>query len=435
MSELQVGFLILVVTTIVLLSGLPIAFGLTLVAVGFLVWFEGVGSLVVVARTFLTEISSFAILAIPMFVLLGALIGATRAGVDLYESLHRWLARVPGGLVIANIGACGLFSALCGSSPATAAAIGKIGVPEMLRRGVRPSLATGAIAAGGTLGILIPPSVTMILYGVVTETSIGRLFIAGVLPGALLVLVFCLYAWITTLREGKAPVQDHPYTLREKIDATWPPLPLLGIIGLIIFAMYGGYATPSEIAALAALLAFIHVAIVYRVATPRGLKEVFAPTIRESCMILLIIAAASLFSYMLSLLYVTQTVAEQLVGLELNRWVMLAIINAFLLVAGCFLPPVALILMTMPILQPVLLANGFDMIWFGVMMTINMEIGLITPPVGLNLYILRAVAPEVPLNEVLKGAMPFVLLMLGFMMFMCFVPGVALWLPNLMFGG
>jgi C4-dicarboxylate transporter, DctM subunit len=435
MSELQVGFLILVVTTIVLLSGLPIAFGLTLVAVGFLVWFEGVGSLVVVARTFLTEISSFAILAIPMFVLLGALIGATRAGVDLYESLHRWLARVPGGLVIANIGACGLFSALCGSSPATAAAIGKIGVPEMLKRGVRPSLATGAIAAGGTLGILIPPSVTMILYGVVTETSIGRLFIAGVLPGALLVLVFCLYAWITTLREGKAPVQDHPYTLREKIDATWPPLPLLGIIGLIIFAMYGGYATPSEIAALAALLAFIHVAIVYRVATPRGLKEVFAPTIRESCMILLIIAAASLFSYMLSLLYVTQTVAEQLVGLELNRWVMLAIINAFLLVAGCFLPPVALILMTMPILQPVLLANGFDMIWFGVMMTINMEIGLITPPVGLNLYILRAVAPEVPLNEVLKGAMPFVLLMLGFMMFMCFVPGVALWLPNLMFGG
>src|SRR5690606_39892795 len=155
----------------------------TIVAVSFLVLFEGFASLSFVARTFLTEMSNFAILAVPMFVLLGAVIGATRAGKDIYEALHRWLSRVPGGLVIANIGACGLFSALCGSSPATAAAIGKVGVPEMMKRGVRPSLATGAIAAGGTLGILIPPSVTMILYGIVTETSIGRLFMAGVIPG------------------------------------------------------------------------------------------------------------------------------------------------------------------------------------------------------------------------------------------------------------
>lgn len=434
MSELQVGLLILVVTTAVLLSGLPIAFGLTLVSVGFLVWFEGVTSLSVVARTFLTEISSFAILSIPMFVLLGALIGATRAGVDIYEALHRWLARVPGGLVIANIGACGLFSAVCGSSPATAAAIGKVGVPEMLKRGVRPSLATGAIAAGGTLGILIPPSVTMILYGVVTETSIGRLFIAGVVPGIVLVLVFAFYAWATSVREGRAGMDERRYTGREKIAATLPVLPLLGVVALIIVAMYGGYATPSEIAAVAALLAFLYVAIVYRVATREGLVKVFAPTVRESCMILLIIGAASLFSYMLSLLYVTQTVAEQLVSLQLNRWVLLGVINLFLLIAGCFLPPVALILMTMPILQPVLLANGFDMIWFGVMMTINMEIGLITPPVGLNLYILRAVAPEVPLSQVLAGSMPFVAILLGFMVFMCVVPGVALWLPNLMLG-
>ena len=435
MSELQLGLLILAVTTVVLLSGLPIAFGLTLVSVAFLVGFEGVGSLTVVARTFLTEISSFAILAIPMFILLGALIGATRAGVDIYEALHRWLVRVPGGLVIANIGACGLFSALCGSSPATAAAIGKVGVPEMLKRGVRPSLATGAIAAGGTLGILIPPSVTMILYGVVTETSIGRLFIAGVVPGFMLVAAFAFYAWATSVREGRAIIGEQEYTTRQKIAATLPVLPLLGIIALIVFAMYGGYATPSEIAAFAALVVFLYVAVVYRVLTRDGLLKVFAPTIRESCMILLIIGAASLFSYMLSLLYVTQTVAEQLVQLQMNRWVLLAVINVFLLVAGCFLPPVALILMTMPILQPVLLANNFDMIWFGVMMTINLEIGLITPPVGLNLYILRAVAPEVPLGQVLSGSMPFVLIMLGFMAFMCFVPGVALWLPSLMLQG
>ncbi len=434
MSELQIGLLILAVTTVALLSGLPIAFALTIVSVAFLVIFEGLGSLSAVARTFLTEISSFAILSIPMFILLGALIGATRAGVDIFEALHRWLSRVPGGLVVANICACGLFSALCGSSPATAAAIGKVGVPEMLKRGVRPSLATGAIAAGGTLGILIPPSVTMILYGVVTETSIGRLFIAGVIPGLLLMVLFSIYAFATSATDGKALVGERRYSMGEKVSATVPVLPLLGIIGMIVFAMYGGYATPSEIAALSAFLAFVYVALAYRVITRDGLTKVFAPTIRESCMILLIIAAASLFSYMMSLLYVTQTLAEHLVQLKLNPWVMLTAVNIFLLVAGCFLPPVALILMTMPILQPVLVANDFDMIWFGVMMTINLEIGLITPPVGLNLYILRAVAPEVPLGSVLKGSIPFVLIMIGFMVFMCFVPEVALWLPNLMMG-
>ena len=434
MSETELGLVILAITTLVLLSGLPIAFGLTLVAVSFLVLFEGVGSLAFVARTFMTELSNFAILAVPMFVLLGAVIGATRAGKDIYEALHRWLSRVPGGLVIANIGACGLFSALSGSSPATAAAIGKVGVPEMLKRGVRPSLATGAIAAGGTLGILIPPSVTMILYGVVTETSIGRLFMAGVVPGVLLTALFALYAYLASLRDGRPAAAERRYDLGEKMRATVPVLPLVGIIGVIIVALYGGYATPSEIAALSALLAFAYVALRYGVASREGLVAVFGPTVRESCMILLIIAAASLFSYMLSLLYVTQTAAEHLVALELNRWALLIIVNVFLLVAGCFLPPVALILMTMPILQPVLLAHDFDMIWFGVMMTVNLEIGLITPPVGLNLYVLRGVAPEVPISQVLRGSMPFVLIMLAFMALLCFLPELALWLPNLMHG-
>ena len=232
MSELQVGGIILAVTTVVLLSGLPIAFGLALVAVGFLVAFEGTGSLIVVGRTFLTEISSFAILSIPMFVLLGSLIGATRAGVDIFESLHRWLSRVPGGLAAANIGACGLFSALCGSSPATAAAIGKVGVPEMLKRGVKPSLATGAIAAGGTLGILIPPSVTMILYGVVTETSIGQVCSSPAwCRGSSWSIV--LSPWpmpgVTSVRGGAgAPRRAGPTRCARRSGRRSPIVPLLG---------------------------------------------------------------------------------------------------------------------------------------------------------------------------------------------------------------
>jgi tripartite ATP-independent transporter DctM subunit len=200
MNEAQIGLVILAVTLVVLFSGLPIAWGLALVSIGSLLVFAGPATLANVPLLMMDELASFALLTIPLFILLGAAIGASAAGKDIYESLHRWLDRVPGGLVIANILACGIFSAICGSSPATAAAIGKSGVPEMMRRGVPASLATGAICAGGTLGILIPPSITMILYGIATETSIGRLFLAGVVPGAMLVVMFSLYAWIVTLR-------------------------------------------------------------------------------------------------------------------------------------------------------------------------------------------------------------------------------------------
>ncbi len=436
MTETQIGILLLVVTLVVLFSGLPIAWGLTLIAVAFLAIFEGPTALGIVAITFMDEISSFALLTIPLFVLLGAAIGVSAAGRDIYESLYRWLSRVPGGLVIANIVACGLFSAVCGSSPATAAAIGKIGVPEMLKRGVSPALATGAICAGGTLGILIPPSVTLILYGIATETSIGRLFLAGVVPGAMLVVMFSLYAWIMSMigqrAEAAPPVQT--FTFREKMEGMWRVTPFIAIIVAIAYFMYGGFATPSEIAAIAAFLALVLVVVIYRTYRLQDFWAIFRDTIRESTMILMIIGAAALFSYMMSLLYLTQTAAEALVSLEMNRWVLMFAINVFLLIAGCFLPPVAIILMVMPILIPVLEANDFDLIWFAIIMTINMEVGLITPPVGLNLYVLRGVAPQVPLPTILRGSMPFVYLMIAAMVILCIFPELALWLPNTLMG-
>ena len=436
MTELQIGGVIFVVTLVVLFSGLPIAWGLTLVAVGFLLLLKGPASLANVPILMMDELSSFALLTIPLFVLLGAAIGSSAAGKDIYESLHRWLARVPGGLVIANILACGLFSAICGSSPATAAAIGKAGVPEMLRRGVSPAMATGSICAGGTLGILIPPSITMILYGLVTETSIGRLFLAGVIPGVLLVLMFSVYAWASTLRAQRAapPVEHVRYTFAQKIEGLGRVSPFLGIVFAIGYAMYGGLATPSEVAALSAVLALVLVIVIYRQWRLADQWRIFRETVRESSMILMIIGAAAVFSYMLSLLYVTQSAAQWLVDLELNRWVLMVAINVFLLVAGCFLPPVAIILMVMPILTPVLEAANFDLIWFAVILTINMEVGLITPPVGLNLYVLKGVAPEVPLPTVLKGSLPFVLLMLLAMALISVFPGIALWLPSQMMG-
>jgi C4-dicarboxylate transporter DctM subunit len=436
MSELQIGALILVVTLAVLFSGLPIAWGLTLVAVGFLLLFQGPASLANVPILMMDELSSFALLTIPLFILLGAAIGASAAGKDIYESLHRWLDRVPGGLVIANILACGVFSAICGSSPATAAAIGKAGVPEMIKRGVPASLATGSICAGGTLGILIPPSITMILYGLATETSIGRLFLAGVVPGILLVVMFSFYAWITTLLAQRAApeVEIVRYTLKQKMEGLGRVSPFIGIVIAIGYAMYGGLATPSEVAALSAVLALVLVIVIYRQWRLEDQWRIFRETVRESSMILMIIGAAAVFSYMMSLLYVTQSAAQWLVDLDLNRWLLLFAINIFLLVAGCFLPPVAIILMVMPILTPVLEAAGFDLIWFAVILTINMEVGLITPPVGLNLYVLKGVAPDVPLPTVLKGSLPFVLLMFLAMVLISVFPGIALWLPGQMMG-
>jgi tripartite ATP-independent transporter DctM subunit len=435
MTPIEIGAIILVVTLFVLFSGLPIAWGLTLVAAGFLVIFQGPKTLANVPAIMLDELSSFALLTIPLFVLLGAAIGVSAAGRDLYESLHRWLDRVPGGLVIANIFACGIFSAICGSSPATAAAIGKAGVPEMLRRGVPASLATGSICAGGTLGILIPPSITMILYGIATETSIGRLFLAGVVPGILLVLLFAVYAGFASWRAGGAAgVVPRTYTLREKVEGLARVLPFVAIVVAVAYAMYGGLASPSEVAALAAALALALVVVIYRTWRVRDLWRILGDTVRESTMILMIIAAAAVFSYMLSLLYVTQTAAQALVDLQMNRWVLMLAINFFLLVAGCFLPPVAIILMVMPVLQPVLEANQFDMIWFAVILTINMEVGLITPPVGLNLYVLKGVAPDVPLTTVLRGSMPFVFIMLATMVLICVFPQIATWLPDRMMG-
>jgi tripartite ATP-independent transporter DctM subunit len=426
------GALILVITLLVLFSGLPIAWGLILVSVGALVVVKGAASLANIPLVMIDELASFALLTIPLFILLGSAVGSSNAGRDIYESLHRWLDRVPGGLVIANILACGIFSGISGSSPATAAAIGKAGVPEMLRRGIPVRLATGSVCAGGTLGILIPPSITMILYGLTTETSIGRLFLAGVIPGILLVSLFALYAWLISWRKDKRDTNEAVvyYSMSQKLEGLGRVSPFIAVVIAIGYAMYGGIATPSEVAALSAAFAILLVVVIYKERSMADQWKIFRETMRESTMILMIIAAAAVFSYMMSLLYITQSAAEWLVAMQMNRWVLLAAISVFLLIAGCFLPPVAIILMIMPVLTPVLEANNFDLIWFAVILTINMEIGLITPPVGLNLFVLKGVVPHVSIKDILYGSMPFVVIMMLFTVVLVIFPEIALWLPN-----
>ena len=435
MDPLSLGLLVAAVTILVLFSGVSVAAGLLIVAGGFLLVFDGMRSLELMPEIFFGKLNSFALLAIPMFIIMGSAIASTRAGADLYEALERWLTRVPGGLVMSNLGACALFSAMSGSSPATCAAIGKMGIPEMRKRGYSDEVAAGSIAAGGTLGILIPPSVTMIVYGIATETSIGRLFLAGVMPGLLLVALFMAWSVFHTWRYGDATVlATRVYSLRERLEILPRVIPFIIIIIGVLYAMYGGIATPSETAAVGALLCLLIAMVIYRLWSPLKLWGILRDSTRESVMILFIIGAAGVFSYMLSSLYITQSIAEWISALDVNRWVLLGVVNVFLLIAGFFLPPVAVILMAAPILMPIILAADFDPYWFAVILTINMEIGLISPPVGLNLYVINSIAPDIPLKKILVGSLPYVGCMVLAIVILCIFPGIVTWLPDMVMG-
>jgi C4-dicarboxylate transporter, DctM subunit len=447
MSMLALGLLFGAVTLIILFSGAPIAFALGSVAVLFMYFFMPASSLDTITQNVYEEMASITLLSIPLFILKGAAIGRSPAGKDLYAALHVWMGRVPGGLGIANVFACGLFAAMAGSSPATCSAIGSAGIPEMRKRGYSPGFASGIIAAGGTLGILLPPSITMILYAVAAEQSLGRLFLAGIMPGALLVFLFATYATLRYRAEHKRAIAAYAksgaasalldvehFTLRQKMEMLPRVLPFVILLIGVMVALYGGFATPSETAGLGALLALILIAAIYGVWRPKDVAPILTSTLKESTMLMLIVGMSLLFSYVMSYLHISQSTAEWIVGMQLSRWVLLAAILVMVIVLGFFLPPVSIILMTAPIILPPLKAAGFDLIWFGVLMTIVMEAGLIHPPVGLNIFVIKNIAPDIELSEIIWGVLPFVLLMFVAVLLICIFPGISTTLPDAVMG-
>jgi C4-dicarboxylate transporter DctM subunit len=412
-------------------------------------FFMPAASLDTVTQNVYEELASITLLSIPLFILKGAAIGRSRAGADLYSALHVWMHRIPGGLGIANVFACALFAAMAGSSPATCSAIGSAGIPEMRKRGYSGGFAAGIIAAGGTLGILLPPSITMILYAVAAEQSLGRLFLAGIGPGVLLVLLFAGYAVYRYRKEyaaakvayaggsvaKSAMLDDHVYTMAEKVEMLPRVVPFVVLLIGVMVALYGGYATPSETAGLGGILALVLIAIVYAIRWPAQLKPILGSTIKESTMLMFIIGMSLLFSYVMSYLHISQSVAQWIVALQLSRWLLLAAILLLVIVLGFFLPPVSIILMTAPIILPPLKAAGFDLVWFGVLMTIVMETGLIHPPVGLNIFVIKNIAPDISLSQIIWGVLPFVVLMLFAVVLICVLPGIATALPDMVMGG
>jgi C4-dicarboxylate transporter DctM subunit len=453
-SALTIGAIVGLILLVTLAIGIPVAFALGLTAIISILLFLTPAEFAFFADFVFASLNDFGLLAIPLFVLMGAIFGRSKASQDLLEAAHVWVGRLPGGLAMSSVMACSVFAALTGSSPATSAAIGRIAIPEMTKRGYPNGLAAGAIVAGGTLGILIPPSVTLILYGIATETSIGRLFLGGVVPGIMVTLLFCLWilvAVFSSRRNGRFQQQtsstgesgetsqtiggEESYSWKHRFGVLTKVIPFAVLIACVLGVLYLGIATPSEAAGVGALLALVLVALLYRSVNLRNLMDIALETTQTSTMILMIVAFSAVLGQVLSFLNVPQELAQLVAALEVNRWVVFVIMNLLFLFLGFFIPPVAIILVTMPVLFPIITELGFDPVWFGVVMTLNMEMGLITPPVGLNLYVVQGIAPDIPLRDILVGSLPYVgVLALGIIILALF-PGLVTWLPNQTLGG
>ncbi|QDZ00548.1 TRAP transporter large permease [Nitratireductor mangrovi] len=376
-------------------------------------------------------VTDYSLGLVPMFILMGVVASASGMSGELYRAANAFLGHRRGGLAMATITACGGFSAICGSSVATAATMAKVALPEMKRYGYPDTLATGSIAAGGTLGVLIPPSIVLAIYGVLTEQDIGRLFIAGLVPGLLAVLMYLVTVRIyVTFAGGGVPAHEKT-SWRERFAALRDVWAILLLFIFVIGGIYGGMFTPSEAAGMGAAGAII-ISVVRRRMGWRLLFRCLLESIQVTAGIFMILIGAILFGYFLTITQTPQKVTNLLLGLELGAYPTLILILLFMLLLGCVLDAMAMIILMIPILYPVVLALGFDPIWFGVIIVMTVELGLITPPIGMNVFVINTLARDVSLQRIYRGVLPFVATDVVRLALLVAFPWIVLWLPNTM---
>jgi C4-dicarboxylate transporter DctM subunit len=410
--------------------GLPIAMSLGLASILTVLLFEN-DSLASLALKFFQTMEHFTLLAIPFFILAGNFLTTGGVAKRMINFAISAVGHLPGGLAIASVLACMLFAAVSGSSPATVVAIGSIVIAGMVRVGYTQSFATGVIVNAGTLGILIPPSIALVIFAAATETSVGRLFMAGVIPGLLLGLALMVAIYVAA-RIKKLPRQPKA-TWRERFtlfgDAFWGLL----LVFIVMIGIYGGVFTPTEAAAVAAVYAFVTAVFIYGDLKLADVPRVLLDSSRVTIMLMFIICNAFLFGHVLTTAQIPQDVARLLIDAQLEPWQFLLMVNIILLVAGNFLDPAPIILITAPILFPTAVKLGIDPIHLGIVYVVNMEIGLVTPPVGLNLFVASGIT-GLPLMSVVRAALPWLMVLLGFLVVVTYIPEISLWLPNLLFG-
>ena len=417
---------------LLLIIGMPIGFSLAFVG------FWGISSLTDISvalptlvRSFYGTFTTYSFTVIPLFVIMGELASVSGLSQGIYSVADKWLRRLPGGLAIATIGACAGFAAICGSSVATAATLGRVALPEMKKYDYDTRLATGSVAAGGTLGFLIPPSIGFVVYGILTEQSIGKLLISGFLPGFLLALayIFIIIIWVM-IKPQAAPSNPARVPFREKIISLKSVWELIVVFFLVMGGIYLGFFTPTEAGAVGAFFLFV-VTVMRKKMTWPSLKEAMTSTTKISVMIFIILAGAYVFTYFMALTMIPMNLSLYLSELELSRYAILTFILIGYLVLGCFLDATSMMVLTLPVIFPTILKLGFNPIWFGVISVLMMEAGLITPPLGLNIFVISGVA-EVPMGTVFKGAFFFLFAIFAVVFLVTVFPQIALFLPGIM---
>jgi C4-dicarboxylate transporter, DctM subunit len=413
---------------VVLFAGLPVAFSLGTTSVLLIGLFEL--PMKIIANTMFTSLDSFVVIAIPLFVLMSRVLLDGRVGDDLFEVMNVWVRHLPGGLAIATILACAFFAAISGSGAATAATIGMVAYPAMLGRGYQKQFILGLLACGGTLGILIPPSIPLIIFGAVTEVSIGKLFIAGVVPGLMLTAVLIVYAVYRSKRGGYAPMEAASWP--ERLRVTRRNLWGIALPFLILGGIYTGVFTPTEAAAVGLTYSLFITLCIYRTLTLRDLPRLCLDAVGTSCMIALIITGALLFGRVLTLVEIPQKLTALIIEWKLSALMFVVAMNVLMLFLGCILETVSIILLTVPLVAPILETLKIDPIWYAIVLTVNMEMALVTPPVGMNLYVINGLDDDIHMSEVIQGVAPFIVILAAFLLFTMLFPPISTWLPSMM---
>jgi C4-dicarboxylate transporter, DctM subunit len=437
MSPTTIGILGILIMVIIFFSRMPVAYVMAMVGyLGFTILISGKGGLNLLSRNIYDVFSSYGLTTIPLFVLMGQL--AFNSGIShrLYNAGYRWLGSTRGGLAMATVSACTAFGAVCGSSPATAATMATVGLPEMKKYKYADALSTGAVASGGGLGMIMPPSVVMIVYGILTEQSIGALFVAGIFPAILVTILFIVAIYITcTLSPEQGPPGDR-FTFRQKIRSLLGMSETLAVFILVIGGLFIGLFTPTEAAAVGAF-GMLVVSISSKQLTWKGFVNALYETLGTSCMVMMLIAGATIFGKFLAVTRIPFDIATWVSGFDLPAFIIIGIVIAIYFIGGCFMDALAFVTLTVPIFFPVVMALGYDPIWFGVIIVMTTEMGVITPPVGINVYVVfgvaRRIIGEVPLESIFKGILPFLLAVITGVIILIMFPQIILFLPNLMY--
>jgi tripartite ATP-independent transporter DctM subunit len=432
MSPGNIAVVGIILLLILFLLRMPVAFAMALIGFLGFAYMTSVGAaLSILGKDFWVMFSNFNLTVVPMFVLMGTLAFYSGIGGRLYQAAHKFLGQLPGGLGIATCYACAAFGACCGSTTAGAAAMGKVILPEMKKYHYDPSLATACVASAGSLAILIPPSTIFIIYGIMTEESIGKLFAAGILPGILLATLFALTVYIICRRNPKLGPPGVKASWKERVASLSGVVEMLILFALVMGGLFAGFFTPTEAGAGGAAGALM-IALARRMITWRGFIDSLVETTRITTMVFVIVTGATVFGHFMAVTRVPYELSEWLGGLAVSRYVIMGFIIVGYLIAGCFMDSLAMITLTVPILYPVILKLGFDSVWFGVIIVLVGEMGVITPPVGINVYIIKGVAGDVPLETIFRGIFPFLVALIVCTVILIIFPQIALFLPSFM---